>query len=426
MDRADNGKKKKRKRSHGAFLSFLVLAFVFIIVTNVLASYGKRIETTIVSRGTEEDFISANGYIFRDQTVIYAPADGYLYCEAAEDERVKSGQAVMYIYKNEINVSVSNQLKEIEREIGELSEGLRTADVFSSDTAKIEQSISRMLRGVPKLGARNHMEQVSEIRESVNELIEKRRIISGEEKPLDSQQKLAELRDKKAELEKMYDIEKTIIHAPQSGAFTARIDGAEEMLSLSAIENLSSEYIKELDKLKIETKTPETVAEGQPVGKIVKNFLWSIAVQIPAREAEGLLEGNALDIRFPDVGVETVTGTISKILPENGGKVILVISSNKYVNMVYSLSKTKVELVKKSYGGFRIPAKSLRMQGNDMGVYVIRNDKARFIPVELLYNGKDWVVVKEIMESAEHPSVLKLYDELIVSGKNIYNDKVVR
>ncbi len=419
-------KKNKGKKHKGGFVGFLVFTFVLVVAGNVIFSYGDRLETTIVRSGSEEDLISATGYIFRDQTVIKAPSDGYLYCEADEDERVGLGDAVMYIYKNEINLAANNELKEIDEKISELSEALRSSEVFSSDTAKIEQTIAQSLRKVPKLGAKGDMDSVTAIASSVNDLIEKRRIISGELAATDRDKEIADLKSQKTQLEQKYNIERTVVHAPVAGAFTSRIDGLEEKLSLSALDNINKDYFKELDKLYTDAKTSDKVAAGQPIGKIVNNFTWSIAARVSSEQAEGLKVGSALDIRFSDISVDTVSGVVSKITPEESGKVIIVVKSSKYIDMIYSMSRTKVEFVKRSYEGFRIPAKSLRMLDGEMGVYVIRSNKARFIPVELMYNGKDWVVVAEQTETAETPKVLKLYDELIIDGQDIYEGKVVR
>ncbi|MDO4744046.1 MAG: HlyD family efflux transporter periplasmic adaptor subunit [Clostridia bacterium] len=426
MKKSEKTEKKNKGKKKFGFLGFLGFAFALIVAANVIFTYGSRLETTIVRSGAEEDSIPAEGFLFRDQTVIYAPSDGYLYCEAAEDERVSLGEVVMYIYKSEINLSATNELKNIEKEISELSAGLRTAEIFSSDTAKLEQTIAQSLRSVPKAGARDDMEKVAEISDAVNSLIEKRRIISGEIQATNPSDELAALKAQKAELEKKYNIERTIIHAPKTGAFTARIDGLEEKLSLAALENVNAAYIKELNKLSAEAKTSETVTAGEPIGKIVNNYTWSIAAQVSKTAVEGLNVGDKLNIRFSDVGTQVVAGTVSKITPEESGKVVLVVSSNKYIDKIYSLSKAKVEFVKDSFKGLRIPAKSLRMTDGVMGVYVVRSNKARFVPVELLYNGKDWVVVKQKTESAENPMVLKLYDELIIGGKDIYEGKVVR
>ena len=426
MEEKRTPRKTGKKKKHIGCATVLFLALVALVAVNYTMSYGSRLDTTIVRSGTEEEHIAGEGYVFREQTVINAPGDGYLFCEAQEDERVSRGEAVMYIYKNQINVAATNELKEVEKQIAELSENMRTSEVFSSDTAKIEQTISQSLRRVPMLGAEDNIGGVEAISENVNELIEKRRIILGEKTEDDHAQKLNELKNQKVRLEQEYDIERTIIHAPATGAFTSRIDGLEEMLAPAALENINAAYMKELDKLSAQAKTSETVQAGEPIGKIVNNFSWNVAVQVPKRDAESLNAGDSIKIRFPDMGVETISAKITKITPEESGKVIVVANSNKYLETIYSTSRADVELIMDFYDGLRIPAKSIRMLDGTMGVYVIRSNKARFVPVEMLYSGKDWVVVREIMESDSNPKVLKLYDELIISGKNIYDGKVVR
>ncbi len=419
-------KKNKAKKHRGGFIVFLIFAFATVVLGNVIFSYGDRLETTIVRSGAEDDLVSGTGYIFREQTVINAPADGFLYCEAAEDERVSLGEPVMYIYKNEINLTATNELKAVDEKISELSEGLRASEVFSSDTAKLEQTISKSLRKIPKYGAKGNLEKASQIAEEVNQMIEKRRIISGELEAPSRDAELQKLKAQKAELEKKYNIERTVVHSPKTGAFTSRIDGLEDKLTLSALEKVDKAYLKEVDKLYKEAKTAEKAEVGKPIGKIVNNFKWSIAMQVSKNSAEGLRVGSNLGIRFPDTSVDTIQGTISKITPEESGTVILVVTSNEYVDMIYSVSRARVELVKNNYEGFRIPAKSLRMLDGQMGVYVVRSNKARFVPVELRFSGKDWVVVAQQTESYETPKVLKLYDELIIDGKDIYEGKVVR
>ncbi len=421
-----NKKNNKTKKRRGGFVGFLLFAFVLVVTGNIALSYGDRLDTTIVRSGEEEDTISATGYIFRQQTVINAPSSGYLYCEAAEDERVSLGEPVMYIYKNEINLSANNELKTVDQKISELSERLRSSEVFSSDTAKLEQTIAQSLRKVPRYGAKGRLDKVSEISDEVNSLIEKRRIISGEIEAPNRDSELAELKAQKAELEKKYNIERTVVHSPATGAFTSRIDGMEEKLSLSALEGVSRDYLRELDKHYADAKSIDKAEEGAPIGKIVNNFTWSIAAVVPKEGVEDLKVGSRLDIRFPDIGVDTIWGTVTKITPEESGRVVVVVTSNQYVDMIYSTSRTKVELIKHSYEGFRIPAKSLRMLDGQMGVYVIRSNKARFIPVEMMFGGREWVVVRQQTESYETPKVLKLYDELVIDGKDIYEGKVMR
>ncbi|MBO5955432.1 MAG: hypothetical protein J6Q10_01370, partial [Clostridia bacterium] len=319
--------------------------------------------------------------------------------------------------------SASSELKSLESEIKKLSAGSQTSDFYSRDTAKIEQTISQELKNISLLGYQNRMEDIAEICEKVAGLIESRRVITGETEAKDSALELENLKKRKAELEAKYNIERTAVHAPKAGVFTARVDGLEEILTNQALKELSPASIKELDKKSVQAKVSSKVESGKPIGKIVNNFNWNIGVLVPFEFAEDMDEGDIVDIRFTDIDVKTIKGTITRISPEEGGKVVLVINTNKYVDMIYSSSRVNVEIIKHHYEGFKLPSKSIRILDGKTGVYVIRNDKAHFISVDILYNSKEWVIAAE---SVAGGSTIKLYDELIVDGKNLYDNKVVR
>ncbi|MBO4940726.1 MAG: hypothetical protein J6D15_00720 [Clostridia bacterium] len=419
--REEKRKKKKGKRS---FVAFLIFAFALSIVINVALSYGGRIETMLVRTGTEEEIIKAKGYIFKDQTVIVSPAAGYVYCEVGDEQRVKIGETVMYIHKNQMDASAGSELKAIEEKIHKLSSNKIKDDVFSNDAAKIEQEILLALKDVPFLGFKNNIRGVSEIKDNVNSLIEGRMIIKGEAEPKDSIKELEELLARKAEIEKDYNIERTAVYAPRAGAFTSRTDGMEELLNTKKLGEISVDYIKELDK-KFEKPVMLTkVKESDAVGKIVDNFSWSVAATVPFEQVEDMRVGDRIEFRLLDIGQDTISGTVSQIKQEEKGKAVLVVKSNRYVSNIYSTSRSEIEFIKHHYEGFKIPSESIRIIDGKTGVYIIKNDKARFVPVNILYNSKEWVIVAETLSSGD--TTLKLYDELIVNGKELYNNKVVR
>lgn len=415
--------RRERRKSRRGFITFLIGAFVLCVAVNVALSFNNRLETMIVRTGTEEESIATEGYLFREQTVIPAQTSGYLYCVTGEEQRVKIGETVAYIYKNEIDTSAMSELKAIEKDIAKFESGSLKKDIYSNDTAKIEQSIAEELSKVPTLGFQCRLGEIDTIKEEVNSLIEDRRIITGEAQPKDNSQKLRELKKKKTELEAEHNIERTIVHAPAAGAFTARIDGLEEMLDPKLLEEITPGYIKTLKNKSAETDAETHVENGWWIGKIVNNFIWSIAALVPAEMVEDMSVGDRIDVRFPDIDVRTVEGKVSKITSEEGGNVVIVVESNKYIDKIYSTSKVKVELIKHHYEGYKIPSKSIRIIDGRAGVYVIRNNKARFMPVDIIYNSKEWVIAAE---KTDEDSSIKLYDELIISGKDLYDNKVVR
>ena len=400
----DNSKKpsrqerREKRKSRRGFITFLIGAFVLCVAVNVAMSFNNRLETMIVRTGTEEESIAAEGYLFREQTIIPAQEEGYLYCAKDEEQRVKIGETVAYIYKNEINTSAMAELKSIEKDIAKIESGSQYREIYSNDAAKIEQSIGQQLGRVPALGYQGRIAEVDVIKDEVNSLIEDRRVITGEVQPKDNSQELEILLQKKSALEAEHDIERTVVHAPTAGVFTSRVDGLEEMLDPKQIEEITPGYIRELNGKSVKMESETRIESGWPIGKIVNNFTWSIAALVPVDMAEDMNVGNRIDIRFPDIDVHTVEGKISKISSEEGGKVVVVVESNKYIDKIYSASKVRVEFIKHHHEGYKIPSKSIRIVDGRAGVYVIRNNRARFVPVEIIYNSKEWVIAVEKKE----------------------------
>ncbi len=424
MEKNERPARKKKKKSKLGFVIFLVVAFVACIVVNIVLSSDKRMETMIVRTGSEEEIIEATGYVFREQTVIKAPEGGYVYCEVAEDQRVKSGETVISIYKNEINAEANSELQQIESEINRLSANASKENAYSQDAAKIEQNIAITLRNVPRLKNKGAVGNIAVIKSDVNSLIENRRVVLGEAEPQDRSAEINALKKKRAEVEKQYNIERTVVHAPVSGAFTSGIDGFEEALSPKFLEGINGEYLRSLDERKITAEKASKVENGALIGKIVDNFGWSVAAIVPTEMVDDVYVGDRMGLRFTDIGVESVTGTVSLIKNEENKKSVIVVKCDEYVDMIYSTSRAQIQFIKERYEGFRVPVASIRMWEGKTGVYIIKNDRAKFVPVDILYNNKEWVIISEQVTVGE--KTIKLYDELIIKGKDIYNDKVVR
>ena len=65
----------------------------------------------------------------------------------------------------------------------------------------------------------------------------------------------------------------------------------------------------------------------------------------------------------------------------------------------------------------------MRVVDGITGVYVISGVSARFKPIDIVYNDGGFVVAKT---DNTNSSALTLYEELIVSGGDLYDGKVVK
>lgn len=99
----------------------------------------------------------------------------------------------------------------------------------------------------------------------------------------------------------------------------------------------------------------------------------------------------------------------------------MVLSSRNYIKGVYSERSVKTEIIKGNYDGLKIPISALRVIEEDTGVFVNTDGVARFRKVELLYKDEQMAIVDKSSETG----YLKLYDPVIVYGKDIEQGKIV-
>ena len=85
-------------------------------------------------------------------------------------------------------------------------------------------------------------------------------------------------------------------------------------------------------------------------------------------------------------------------------------------------------VVKSQYEGLKVSKKALRFiedkEGNQQqGVYVVIGMQMDFVPVKILYFGEDFVICEK--QTSNEQRVRKLYDNVIVKGRNLYDGKII-
>ena len=81
----------------------------------------------------------------------------------------------------------------------------------------------------------------------------------------------------------------------------------------------------------------------------------------------------------------------------------------------------EIEIRLKSYKGLRVPKEAVREVDGVTGVYTLVSQKIEFRPIEVLYTGDTYVVAK--YDSGDDDG-LRLYDQVITEGKDLYDGKV--
>ena len=79
-------------------------------------------------------------------------------------------------------------------------------------------------------------------------------------------------------------------------------------------------------------------------------------------------------------------------------------------------------VVKKEYSGLKIPKSALRVVDSKRGVYVLTGMQVKFVEVNIIYSADNYMLCEK---QTDDEKSLRLYDDVIVKGKNLYDGKIV-
>ncbi len=412
-------RKKKKKLTGRTVLVCFLLVFLVYIGINVIISSGGSMTTYIAREGEAIESFVVDGYIFKDQLVVKSPKDGYLECVVDEAGRIGKNGTVAYIYENEIDATVKNRIAELDTKIKKLETDNRSMSASENDAIRLEQDISKEVSAIALYVQKDDMDSLAKIRENLDDIVEAKRKISGDDPK--GEEALRTLKKEKNQLENKNDMTKTAVKAEKAGSFTAVTDGLEEVLDDGRLENITQSYLNDIELKEKESQDGVAVKKDEAIGKIVDTYTWYFASIIDKDTADTLSKGDSIRLKFLDSSDNIISGTVYDITDEKRGKAVVIIKSSQYVDNLYAMSVAKVEIIRKTYEGIKIPAKSVRVKDNNKGVYIVSGNKIKFRNAKIYYIDKEWAIV-----SREEQNGIKLYDEVVVNGSNMYEGKVVR
>ena len=118
---------------------------------------------------------------------------------------------------------------------------------------------------------------------------------------------------------------------------------------------------------------------------------------------------NGLPVKVVDCSVDDETGTAK------------VIVEGVYLNSdIATLRVEEATIDFQTFSGIKVDRKVLRIENDELGVYVKFGAKVLFKKIEPIFETEDYVLAKP---NSSDDDYLELYDEIIVEGKDLYAGK---
>lgn len=411
-------------KSKDRLLKVLAAVAAVIIVVFFAAEIYNLANRTFATQTVYEQTVlktmDAKMYVIRDETVLNSTSSGVVVPLADNAERVSKGSAIAASFPSETSAENYIKARSLEEKLEaykKIDSQLRLANI---DLEKLTNEIDSDFEALLNSAYNNDFSSISDIKLSFSEKLSRKQISLG--KTVECTEQIATLQNKISELNSTGKPSE-IISAEESGYFVSKLDGYENVLTSKDIENLTADMLeKAFDSKKNETSSPS-------IGKIIDGYNWYIATVVDSAEIGDFSKNKAVKLIFEESGKNPVTTYVHLIKNVDSSKSLVVFRCNLMNEQLTSLRIVEGKIVLDEFEGLKVNREAVRLdeEGNS-GVYVRRGNMINFRSLNIIYSEDSFVIAVKPSENSgiklSHTHV-KLYDEVIISGKELTDGMVI-
>ncbi|MFW0861092.1 MAG: HlyD family efflux transporter periplasmic adaptor subunit [Dethiobacter sp.] len=184
------------------------------------------------------------------------------------------------------------------------------------------------------------------------------------------------------------------ISAPVSGVMIPVLDGLEGALQPGDLERIDAAEVRKLSKKTQAVPDGAEVRQGSIFFKVVNNFSWYYVVDL-SRDDFALLTSQRNRLRFAFSPQEEVLASWV-VLKEGEDTVRLAFTLSEDVEGSFVQRLSDAEIVARRITGFVLPSSALISRGADTGVYLLEKSVVSYLPVKVLGEVGENVVIEGV------------------------------
>lgn len=385
------------------------------------------LSTTLAYNYQVEESVSLSGYVARTEQVLEDDASGLLRLQRSEGERVSRGGTVAAVYADQASLDRQAEIDALTTRIEQL-EYAQEAALGSEVSLKLDAQIMQSILDYRSSLAEDRLVKAEEHGGKLRNLVLKRDYTYSETEDLSGQ--ITELRTQLKEVRARAAGSVRYITAPAAGLYSAVVDGYETVLTPESLEDMTPSRL---------TAVRADSGVRSSVGKLILGDTWYYAAVMSAGEAEELREnGGSLTLRFTKSVERDLPVELAFVGPEENGRAVAVFRGETYLSLLTLLRQQSAQVIFHTVEGIRVPKEALRIvtstaENEDgipettqtTGVYCVVGMEARFKPVEVVYTGDNFVLVRSAAPADRENLRLRPGDEVIISANGLYDGKVL-
>lgn len=400
------------KKVISAICALLLLGY--IVYQGYMMVY-KPVETEIAYEYTMNQTIDTKIFIIRDEKYLINDAHGTIIPVVEDGKRVAKDQEVAKVFANTTSARNNIQVNKIKQSIDRFTSlSTQAENNTSTDLISVDKDIHQKQNEYIKAIECGEYDKVKTSSDEFRDTIITRQMITGS--TIDFHQKIQELNKQLMKLQSgATDYES--VKASQSGYYISNVDGFEEKTKYGDVKSLTVNKIDDLIKEK-PAKVPSNA-----IGKLVEKFDWFMVCNVDKSSIGDLNVGDKINVSFPYSSVKETSVQVVSINDTKSDKIAVVLRCNCMDSDLANLRKENAELIINKYKGLKVKPSAIRVnKKGEKGVYVKTGNIIKFKKVDIIYAGKKYVIVDNKEGKSDY---IKLYDNVVVEGTELYDRKVI-
>ena len=403
----------KRNRAILAIGVAVVLLVFLYISTVVYRSFVNDYKSVTAVVTTVPKTVDADMFIIRDEKILDEASGGYAVSLAINGEKVKAGGEIAAVFDSEKSAENYTSSLALSKKLETYKTINNQVKLANLDLEGLSNSIDSDFFKMMDAVYTNDFSGISDTQLSFSEKLSRKNVSLGDE--VDCSKQIEELQ-KQIDNLNVRSPKSTII-TDASGYFVSRPDGYEDILTVADVENLTEEQLTgafEAEKKEVSKNA---------TGKIITGYDWYIATIISSDDATDIDVGKSLTIMLGDGDNEKVAAKVYSRKALEDKRVLLVFQTTYMNEQLATIRKVNGKILVRTYRGIKVNADAVRVnEEGQKGVFIREGNISKFNKIEELGYVDNYVIVKDNTGKA---GWLSQYDEVFISGKDLFNGKVI-
>ena len=411
------------KSTKNKILIYVASGAVFLLVIVYLLYHlffysSNDIVTEFAYPVTERIYLSADAYVMRNEKII-KQGDGtvsaaYYYNDG---EKVSKNAVIAAVY-NSIDNSHGDALVEIDKRIDFLNKSSIDNTFMTSDTSSIDKKLDNIYYSVRLSLSDADMGSALSYSDEMLTLMNRRMIITGESSGFNDQ--IEQLQKQRERYAASYGNDSTSLTTDVSGYFYSSCDGYENIFTADKATVMSYD---EFEAMMLESPNNDVASS---LCKIAYDYRWYLSCPVKKADLKGFEVGKSYTIVFETNGNKELNLKLVKALSDSDGDGAILIFESFDCPEDFSFTRLQsVKIVESSINGIKVPVGALRIVDGKEGVYILYGSKVFFCEIDIIGRNENYYIAAHPDLSVSPYGVLCVYDNIIVSGKDLYEGKVV-